>query len=80
MEYYSTFVVKVWCDDHGEMVRGHIQHVNTQEAAHVLSLGRVADFIMSHLSPPLNSAVDRDGVLGESSLMSEGVGYIGKDE
>lgn len=66
MGYYSTFVVKVWCDDHGEMVRGHIQHVNTQEATHVLSLRRVADFILDHLSPPPNGVIDTSGIPAES--------------
>ena len=51
MGYYNTFVVKIWCHASGEMTRGHIQHVSSQELIHFLNLETMTDFIKDHLAP-----------------------------
>ncbi len=51
MGYYNTFVVKIWCTDCGEMIRGHIQHVGSQEYAYFLNNQNMTDFMASHLTP-----------------------------
>lgn len=52
MGYYNSFVVKIWSDEPGGKVRGHIQHVSSQESSHFLNLDKMLDFIIAHLSPP----------------------------
>jgi hypothetical protein len=53
MGYYNSFLVKIWIDETDEM-RGYIQHVSTQEDMHFLSVDKMVDFMMNHLSPPPN--------------------------
>ncbi len=76
--YYSTFVVKIWCDDTERIMRGHIQHVSTREYEYFLSLGNMTSFIMRHLGPPAHDSVIQDA--GGSSLVADGFGDIGQDE
>ena len=52
MGYYNSFVVKIWSDEPGGRVRGHIQHVSSQESSHFLDLNKIVEFIMAHLGPP----------------------------
>lgn len=52
MGYYNTFVVKIWCDNCGQMVRGRVQHVHSQELLHFLDTKNMTDFMLQHLSPP----------------------------
>ena len=80
MGYYNTFVVKIWCDDHGEMVRGHIQHVSSQEYAHFSSLENMTDLLVSHLGSPSSNSVTQDKAQGRLSLLTESIGDIGQDE
>lgn len=80
MGYYNTFVVKIWCDDHEEMIRGHTQHVSSQEHAYFSSLENLSDFIASHLGPPPNDSVTQNNRQGGLSLLVEGIGDIGQDE
>ena len=78
--YYNTFVVKIWCDDHGEMVRGHVQHVSSQEHTYFSSLENMTGFVVSHLgSAPSNLAV-RDKRRSRLSLLAENLGEMGQDE
>lgn len=49
MGFYSSFVVKIWVDDHGKMRRGYVQHVGTQDSAHFLTLDKMHSFMMNHL-------------------------------
>jgi len=54
--YYNTFVVKIWCNDHGQMVRGHVQHVSSKDYIYFLGLNDMNDFVISHVNlPPKNS-------------------------
>ena len=80
MGYYNTFVVKIWCDDRGEKIRGHIQHVSSQEHAYFLGLEYMTDFIASHLDPPPHNSVTQDKTHGGLSLLAEGMGNIGQNE
>lgn len=49
MGYYNTFIVKIWCNDDGEMNRGYVQHVGTQEQRYFLDMDGLTDFIRGHL-------------------------------
>ena len=55
--YYSTFVVKIWCDR--RKIRGHIQHVSSQEQIYFLDLDDMANFIRTHLGPPQENVIER---------------------
>ena len=61
MGYYNTFVVKIWCDNCGQMVRGRVQHVHSQEVMHFLNMGSITDFMQNHLQTPAGDAVTIDG-------------------
>ena len=78
--YYNTFVVKIWCDEDEGIMRGHIQHVSTQEQTYFLNLESVIDFIAGHLSSPPNGSVTKDKTLGVSLLLAEDFGDVGQDE
>jgi hypothetical protein len=71
--YYNTFVVKIWCD-RGAM-RGHIQHVSSQEHSYFLNLDDVANFIKSHLSPPRENAIEN-----RATVLIDDSGVVGQDE
>ncbi len=78
MGYYNTFVVKIWCDEAEGIMRGHIQHVSTQEYEYFLSLENMTSFIVRHLGPPAHDSATPDA--GGSSLVADGFGDIGQDE
>ena len=80
MGHYNTFVVKIWCDDYGDMIRGHIQHVSSQEYAHFSGLKNMTDFVVSHLDPPPSNSVTQNKARGELSFLTESIGDIGQDE
>ena len=80
MGYYNTFVVKIWCDYTGEMLRGNIQHVSTQERSYFLSLPDMTDFIVKHLSPSPNGSVLQNKTRDGLRLLAEDFGDIGQDE
>ena len=75
--YYNTFVVKIWCDE-GKM-RGHIQHVSTQEQVYFLSLENMTDFIVSRLNPPPNDSVTQDKAQSGLTLVGEDFRDFGYD-
>ncbi|MDY6918287.1 MAG: hypothetical protein SVP26_10160 [Chloroflexota bacterium] len=52
MGYYNSFVVKIWSEEPGGRVRGHIQHVSSQESCNFLDLDKIVEFITAHLGPP----------------------------
>ena len=54
--YYSTFVVKIWCDEAEAKTRGYVQHVSSQERVYFVELEEVLDFIRNHLLPPPNGS------------------------
>ena len=74
MGYYNTFVVKIWCDDHDEMIRGHIQHVSSQEYAHFSSQENMRDFILGHIGLPPSDSVTQNKVRGRPSFLTETMG------
>jgi hypothetical protein len=68
--YYSTFIVRIWNDETEGTMRGHIQHVSTQEHAYFLSLENMTDFIESHIGILPNDRTissDPQGVIEVSS-------------
>ena len=78
--YYNTFVVKIWCDEAEGIIRGHIQHVSTQEQTYFLGLENMTSFIVDHLSPLANDFVIRDKTWGGSAILAEDFGDMGQDE
>lgn len=71
MGYYNSFVVKVWSDEPGGKVRGHIQHVSSQESSHFLNLDKMLDFIISHLGPPVAPPLRGNGEEGGDNAIQE---------
>ena len=65
MGYYITFVVRIWCKDMGELDKGYVQHVGTQEQRYFLNMDDLTDFIRSHLSPPIEDFGMGNQVFGE---------------
>ena len=80
MGYYNTFVVKVWCDDHEEMVRGHVQHVSSQEHAYFSNLENMTDFVVNHLGFAPSNLTVQDKRRNRLSLLAENLGEVGQDE
>ena len=79
--YYNTFVVKIWCDDSGEMIRGHVQRVtSTKEHIYFSSLEDLTDFIVRHLDLSPNNYVTGDRIQDRLSLLNEGIGDVNQDE
>lgn len=50
MGHYNSFIVRVWTDEADGTVRGHIQHVGTQEETYFANLDKMVVFIEGHLS------------------------------
>ena len=80
MGYYKTFVVKIWCDDHGEMVRGHVQQVNSQEHTYFSSLEDMTDFVVSHLDFAPSSVATRGERQSWLSSLNENLKEMGQDD
>ncbi|MFC1893858.1 hypothetical protein ACFLYR_07550 [Chloroflexota bacterium] len=76
--YYNTFVVKIWRDE--GILRGHIQHVGTQEHSYFLSLENLRDFIVNRLGPPASGVRMPDRMQDNWALVGEELGDIGSDE
>ena len=76
MGYYNTFVVRIWCSDHGEMVRGRVQHVGSEEHAYFLNTTNMIDFMTGHLKPPPSELPEEDKMEGWPALLSEYLGDI----
>jgi hypothetical protein len=60
--YYNTFVVRIWCDDAGKQMRGHIQHPGTEDNAYFDSLDDIKEFILAYTGrpPDVLTGQDRD--------------------
>ncbi len=65
MGYYTTFVVRIWCQGTGELNKGYVQHVGTQEQRYFSGIDDLMGFIQSHLSPPSDDIGMGNKVFGE---------------
>ena len=77
--YYNTFVVKIWRDEAEGIIRGHIQHVSTQEHTYFLSVENMTDFIVSHLGPPSHYSTTQDRIQGGAGVVVEDFGDMDYD-
>ena len=80
MGYYNSFVIRVWCNDDRELMRGYIQHVSTEEHTYFLHLGKITDFITGHLEPPASDSLVTDTTPDGRILMAGELGDIFQDE
>ena len=62
MAYYISFVVRIRESESDNIVRGHIQHVSTQEGQYFSDVENMVQFIMSHLNPPTNKCTQEHEV------------------
>ena len=60
MGYYNSFLIKVWTEDEGNLIRGHIQHVGTEEDIYFLKWGKMVDFMLAHINWNINHRMDGD--------------------
>jgi hypothetical protein len=65
MGYYATFVVRIWCEDTGELNKGYVQHAGTQEQRYFVNMDDLIGFIRSHLIPPTDNLDVDTEKLGE---------------
>jgi hypothetical protein len=72
--HYSSFVIKIWCDGGGGLVRGHIQHVSTQEYLRFFDLGDMNTFILNHLGASAGDSITPDTVVGRSAVLARDSG------
>jgi hypothetical protein len=77
--YYNTFVVKIWHGEAGGTIRGHIQHVSTQEQTYFLCLENMTTFIVNHLTSPPDDSVTQDETQGGWAFIAEDFGDTGQD-
>jgi hypothetical protein len=78
--YYNTFVVKIWHGKAEGIMRGHIQHVSSQEHAHFFTLGNMSNFILNHLGPPPGDFITQDETKSKSTILTEDIGDFGEHE
>lgn len=78
--YYNSFVIKIWCSDDQELIRGYIQHVGTKDQTYFLYLGKIEDFITRHLEPPANDSLVADKAPDGRTLLAGEFGDIFQDE
>ena len=78
MGYYNTFVVRIWCDDSRELNKGYVQHIYSQEQKYFLDMDDLKDFILAHLSPPIDDLRISNQTLGRYPP-SENPGDIMRD-
>lgn len=79
MGYYNTFVVRIWCDDEGELTRGYIQHVGTDEHTYFLNMEDMNTFVLDHLGPPSSNSFPKEERRDELPLLAESIGDINQD-
>lgn len=70
--YYSTFIVKIWCD--GQATRGHIRHVGTSAQMNFLHLADINQFIEQHLAFPSHDSLTDDNATGRSVVTNNKYG------
>jgi hypothetical protein len=51
MGHYSSFVVRLWLDDRGQ-VRGRIEHVSSRDSLAFVELEGVVAFMRAHIASP----------------------------
>jgi hypothetical protein len=78
--YYNTFVVRIWCNDEQELMRGYIQHVSTESHAYFLNLENMTDFITGHLGPLIGDSVIVDEAPDARILLAEEFSEVIQDE
>jgi hypothetical protein len=78
MCYHSSFVVKVLVDKDHKMRRGYVQHIGTQDAIRFLTMDKMVDFIMGHLSP-IEDQNDESGAEFDQDILAPGFG-VGDEE
>ncbi|UCH43367.1 MAG: hypothetical protein JSW16_02160 [Dehalococcoidales bacterium] len=80
MGYYNSFVIRIWCNDDRELIRGYIQHVSTEEHTYFLHLEKIKDFITGHLDPPPGDSPVTDTIQDERIMLAGEFGDIFQDE
>jgi hypothetical protein len=48
--YYNTFVVRIWQEEAGSVLRGYLRHTATQEEAYFTSIEEMKLFMLKYLS------------------------------
>ncbi|MFP3898128.1 MAG: hypothetical protein ACLFVD_02335 [Dehalococcoidia bacterium] len=76
--YYNTFLVKIWRDEAKKTMRGHIQHVSTQEHIRFVSLEDMNGFIVNHLGRPSGDTSPQKTILTWSPLVTGNLGGLGE--
>ncbi len=60
MGHYNSFLLRVWTDQHGDEIKGSVQHVGTQEIIYFTSWDKMVDFIVNHLGWHINPELNED--------------------
>ncbi len=47
--HYSTFVIRIWSDESGGKLVGHIQHIASQDKGSFNSVEGMNEFVLEHL-------------------------------
>ena len=76
--YYNTFVVKIWRDESAKTIRGHVQHVSTQEHLRFVSLDDMTGFIANHLDRPSGAPPPEGRMVTRSPLVTGNLGGLGE--
>jgi len=79
MGFYNSFVVRIWSSEAGNLNRGYIQHVGTQEQRYFLDIGDMVDFVLSHLTP-LNDDYTMSTQTSGKQANADNLGGIFQDE
>ena len=58
---YSSFVVRLWIDDSGEMNSGFIEHVATRESTYFVAFDQMLSFMTAHYSLPTDPTTEPEG-------------------
>jgi len=67
MGHYNSFLVRVWTEDSENVVRGHIQHVGSQEDTHFRDWEKMVGFMLDHLNWYINGC---EGEIVEQRLVN----------
>jgi hypothetical protein len=55
MGYYRTFIVKIWCDDTGELNRGYVWNAGTNNKKYFMNIEDLTGFMLSNLTSATDS-------------------------
>jgi hypothetical protein len=53
--YYNTFVVRIWQEEPGGVLRGYLRHTATQEEVYFTSIEEMKTFVLKYLGQPADS-------------------------